>query len=264
MDDYWHKQTTEPLYPDLLWSRPENKRQAGKLLIIGGNVHGFAAVGEAYSAAVTAGIGTAHVLLPDALQKSVGQILENADFASSTPSGSFSRKSLSDFIDHSAWADGVLLAGDLGRNSETAILLETYIQKYPGLVVLTKDAVDYFTTTPQLLLGRADSLIVLTLAQLQKFVSKAHLVTPISFSMDLLQLVHTLHELTTDYKPAIIVKHLDTILVAHAGQISTTKTTSDLEDRWRVGTASAAAVWALQNPAKLFAALTTAVHETNQ
>ena len=49
---YWHKQTVEkPLFPDILWSRPQNKRQAGKLLIVGGHAESFAAVGEAYAAA---------------------------------------------------------------------------------------------------------------------------------------------------------------------------------------------------------------------
>ena len=43
--DYWHKQTAEnPLYEDVLWARPENKHGAGKLLVVGGNLHGFAAV----------------------------------------------------------------------------------------------------------------------------------------------------------------------------------------------------------------------------
>jgi len=54
---YWHKQTAEkPLFPDMLWSKPENKSHAGKLLIIGGNLHGFAAAAEAYNQATKAGI----------------------------------------------------------------------------------------------------------------------------------------------------------------------------------------------------------------
>ena len=40
---YWHKQGTKPLYPDVIWSKPENKQAAGKLLIIGGHAYGFSA-----------------------------------------------------------------------------------------------------------------------------------------------------------------------------------------------------------------------------
>ena len=74
---FWHKQTPDqPLYPDLLWSRPQNKKQAGKLLVVGGNAHGFAAAGEAFAQATAAGIGTARVLLPDSLRKTVGRGFE--------------------------------------------------------------------------------------------------------------------------------------------------------------------------------------------
>ncbi|HSX27740.1 MAG TPA: hypothetical protein VLG25_03070, partial [Patescibacteria group bacterium] len=120
---YWQKQTKDkPLFPDLLWSRPENRAQAGKLLIIGGNAHGFAAPAEAYGQALEAGIGVVRVLLPDAVKAVAKHALETVDFAPSTPSGSFSKKGLAEFISHASWADGVLIAGDLGRNSETAIL----------------------------------------------------------------------------------------------------------------------------------------------
>src|SRR5260221_160024 len=118
----WLRQTKEPLFPDLLWSRPENKRHAGKLLIVGGNANGFATPARAYSAAAKAGIGTAKVLLPAALQKTLGKSFAEAEFALSTPSGSFSRQALDSLLDSANWADGVLLAGDFGRNSETAIL----------------------------------------------------------------------------------------------------------------------------------------------
>ena len=57
---YWQRQEPgEPLFPDLLWSRPENRQFAGKLLIMGGNAHGFAAPAEAYAHAEKAGIGVA-------------------------------------------------------------------------------------------------------------------------------------------------------------------------------------------------------------
>ena len=97
---YWHRQTTEkPLFPDLLWSRPENKRHAGKLLIIGGNEHEFAAPAEAYAEAAKAGIGTAKVLLPNKLQKTIGKILENGEYAPSNNSGSFAKSALAEWHD---------------------------------------------------------------------------------------------------------------------------------------------------------------------
>lgn len=256
--DYWVRQTHgTPLFPELEWARPENKNQAGKLLIIGGNQHGFAAPAEAYAVATQAGIGTARVLLPNALQKTVGRVLENGEFAASTPSGSFSQKALDELLLHANWADAVLLAGDLGRNSETAILLQKFLAKSPLPVTLTKDAVDYVTSAPRIALDRPNSLLVLSLSQLQRLGVAAKFPRPISFSMDLLHLVEWLHEFTHLYKISIIVKHLDTLVVATSGQVSSTKLQQE-KQLWRIQTAAKSSVWWLQNPATPFKALTAA------
>lgn len=68
-NSYWLKQSNaEPLFPDLIWSRPESKQAAGKLLIIGGNAHGFSAPAEAYVIAGKSGIGSTRVVMPNALK----------------------------------------------------------------------------------------------------------------------------------------------------------------------------------------------------
>lgn len=259
MHDYWIKQTVgKPSFPDLLWSRPENRGQAGKLLIVGGNAHGFAAAGEAYAETIKAGIGTARVLLPDSLQKTVGRIFEAGEYVPSTPSGSFSRQALAEILAMSQWADSVLLAGDFGRNSETAILLEQLITKYSGQLTLTQDAADYFTKSPQSLLQRKDTLLVISFAQLQKLASSARFTTAFTFDMDFLRLIDALHEFTRQHQIAIIVKHLETIFVAVSGRVSSTKLPTD-QPIWRVKTAAPASVWWLQNSTKAFEALTTAM-----
>ncbi|HSX35422.1 MAG TPA: hypothetical protein VLH84_00640 [Patescibacteria group bacterium] len=258
--DYWVRQELgKPLFADLAWSRPENKLQAGKLLIAGGSLHGFAAPAEAYAAAVKAGIGTARVLLPNAVQKIVGRVLENGEFAPSTPSGSFSQKALDELLFQALWADATLLAGDLGRNSETAILLEKFLRKYPHPVTLTKDAVDYVTSAPEAALARtAGTTLVLSLSQLQRLAVSTKQTRPIAFSMDLLHLVEWLHEFTQTYELNIVVKHLEHIFVAVGGRVSTTKLATDLPI-WRVQTAARASVWRVQNPAKIFEALTASL-----
>lgn len=257
--NYWHKQTpAKPLFPDLQWSRPENRLFAGKLLIVGGNVHGFTATAEAYGTAEKAGIGTTRVLLPDVLKKTVGRIFPPAEYAPSTPSGSFSQRALGELLPMGAWADGVLLAGDLGRNSETAILLEKFVTTYSGQVTMTRDAADYFTSSPRLILDRADTLLVISFAQLQKLAVEANYPLAFTFDMDLLHLIDQLHEFSLHYSLAIIVRHLDNIVVAINGEVSTTKLAPE-QLVWRLQTAARASVWWLQQPTKGFAALSTAV-----
>lgn len=256
---WWHKQSPDkPLFPDIIWNRPENKNFAGKLLIIGGNLHGFNAPAEAYSEALKAGIGVARVLLPDALSKTVSKVFPEAEFAPSTPIGSFSQQALGEVMAASEWADGVLLAGDFGRNSETAILLERFAEEYTSQLTLTKDAADYFAKSPQTLLQRKDTTLVISLSQLQQIAMNARLPAPVTFSMGLLQLVDMLHEFTTQFAVSIVTQHVDNLFVAANGEVSTTKLTEP-QKVWRVRTAAHASTWWLQNPQKPFEALTTSI-----
>ncbi len=256
---YWHKQTPEkPLFPDLLWSRPEQRHSAGKLLIIGGNAHGFAAPATAFSEAESAGAGTVRVLLPDAIKQVVGGIFVTGEFAPSTPSGSFSQTALADLLDNAGWANGVLLAGDLGKNSETAILIEKFMDKYKGQLTLTKDSNDSIDLK-ELIQKQESRLFVLTMAQLQKLHIRLSTSQPITFGMDLAQLVKVLHELTSKSHLMLIVKQGNHILCGVEGEVSTTTLREDLET-WYVKTAAHASVWWLQNPGKPFEALTTAIY----
>ncbi|MEX1059363.1 MAG: hypothetical protein WEC17_02950, partial [Candidatus Saccharimonadales bacterium] len=164
----WLKQAPDrPLFPDLLWSRPENKRQAGKSLIVGGNSHGFAAPITAYNAAVAAGIGSARVILPQALKKTLGTSFAEAEFAPSTPSGSLSQRALDIILESAKWADGVFLAGDFGRNSETAVLLSAFMDRFDRQVTVAQDGLDYFLGSNSPLLNRSNTVSVINMGKLQ-------------------------------------------------------------------------------------------------
>ncbi len=256
----WLRQSIDkPLFADLLWSRPENKRQAGKLLIIGGNLHGFSAVAAAYAAATAAGIGTTRVLLPDSLKKTLGASFTEAEFAPSTPSGSFARRALDLFMENAKWADSVLLAGDFGRNSETAILLESFAKKYEGQINFAGDSVDYFLQPNSLLLSRYNLIITSTLDRLQKLAKGNRPGTPILHSMNLHGLVTVLADWTNSAPTAFVTKHVDNYIIASGGQVSTTP--SKKENDWQTELAAYASVWWRQNPQKPFGSLTTAVFE---
>lgn len=257
MDNYWKKQTKEkPLFPNLNWDKPENKQHAGKLLIIGGNTHEFSAPGLAYAVAEKTGIGVAKVLLPDSLKKNVGKILENGEFSPSTKSGSFSQKSLDSWVQWANWADGVLIAGDLGRNSETAIVLEKFIQKYYGTLIVTKDAIDYFRANAKLVTNRPSTTLVLSISQLQKLCIEIEWPSAVTFSMNINQLVEMLHNITERYPFSVVTNHNNIFFVAHKGMVSTTK--NDYQESWRTEIASKASVWLIQNQNRPFEALTTA------
>lgn len=258
--EFWQKQEGgKPLFPQLEWSRPENRQMAGKLLVVGGNLHGFAAPAEAYSEAVKAGAGTVRVLLPSAIQKVVGPSIENGEFAASTPSGSFSQRALVELLDWCKWADGVLLAGDFGRNSETAVMIEKFLRNCETLTIVTKDAMDYVVSLPEAALERPNTVLVPSFSQLQRLGTAAHFEKPLTFDMDLLRLINWLHEFTERHAPHVVVKHLDNIFVAVNGEVSTTRLPQDVPV-WRLKAATHGAVWWIQNRPRPFEALTAAVY----
>ena len=251
---YWHKQTAEqPLFPDMLWNQPENRMYAGKLLLISGSSSGFADAAEAYTAATKAGVGTVRVLLPDSLARMVARLFPEVEFAPSTPSGSFASEALAEFLAASAWADGVLLPGSLSKNSETAIVLEKFLEKYTGQVTLAGDAADYALNLPAVL-SRLNTVFVLTFAEAQHFVTALKSPKPLKSDLGLVQIVDLLHEVSSGQPWSLVVVHEGTAYVAVNGSISTTPT-----EKSTIEIASSASVWHLQNPQKPFESLTTAL-----
>lgn len=258
---YWHKQDDKPLFPDLLWARPETKAAAGKLLIVGGNTHGFAVPAAAFATAEKAGIGTARVLLPDVLERTVGKLFPAADYAPSNLSGGFAMSALAELLANAGWADGVLLAGDFGRNSETSAMLENFVRKHTGQLTITTDAADLFCAQPQSLAERQDTLLVINLGQLQQLGLNLHLPYAFTSGLGLFELVQRLHELTTD-RPglAVITRHQQNAVIAIGGQVGTSQA-NGIQRVWRAAAAAAGATWWLQNPAKPFAALISSLLE---
>jgi len=244
---YWKKQTSDkPLYPDIEWSKPERRDLAGRLGIIGGNKLGFAGVAEAYSVALQTGAGGVKVLLPDVLKRSIPTSITDTAFAETTPSGSLSKNALGDMMALGEWATGVLLVGDAGRNSETAILYEQFIEKYTGQLTLTRDAVDLIKNYPNRLVERPETLLVVSFAQLQKLFSSVYYPKILTFSMQLTSLVEAVHKFTITYPVTILVLHKDFIIAAHGGNVTTTPWENPMAI-WRGQTAARAATYWLWN-----------------
>ena len=253
----WQRQTKENvLFPELLWARPQNNRQAGKLLIIGGSHQNFSAVAETYGLVVKAGIGSARVLLPQSLQKVIGNFFPEAIFAPSVASGSFRSSSVSELLAESIWADAVMLAGNLGNNSETAIAVESFTNKFDGSLIITDDSVEILMSSASVLLLRPSTTMVLQFNQLQHLLMAASHKTAITSKLDLLQIVSILHDFTEQYPVNIVTEYADNIVIAVGGKISTTKIPGSLPNTPSL--ASFVAVWLIQNPKKTFEALSTA------
>lgn len=256
---YWKKQSADsPLFPDIEWSKPEQRIHAGRLGIIGGNALGFAGVAEAYSVALQSGVGEARSVLPDALRKTIPKHITETAFAPSTPAGSLGKDAEADLMALAAWASGILMIGDAGRNSETAILYERFLQSYKGPVTITRDAIDLIKHNPQGLVERPDTTIVAAFAQLQKLFQGVYYPKVLTFSMQLLQMVDALHKFTLTYPVTIVTLHKDTLIIADGGQVITTPWENPMAI-WRGSVAARIACYTLWNPTKKAEAIATAV-----
>lgn len=256
MHSHWQKQGTEPLFPGLLWSRPETKTTAGKLLIIGGTGQEFAGVAEAYTASAKAGAGSVRALLPISLQKTISKLFPEVEYGPATPSGSFAVSALAEFLAAAAWSEGVLIAGDTGNNSETTRLFEAFLHKYSGQLSLCGDSIDMLLNNPSQLLEREATTLVLSFTQLQKLAVASHFDQAFTSDMGLLRLVEVLHDFNKLHQGHLVVQYDHTVAVAVDGRVSTT----ERSDNPSANTLAAhAAVWWLQNPSDPYAALTTSI-----
>jgi ADP-dependent NAD(P)H-hydrate dehydratase / NAD(P)H-hydrate epimerase len=260
---YWRQQQPDkPLFPDIAWSRPEQRAQAGRLGVIGGNKLGFAGIAEAYSVALKTGTGEVRVLLPDALRKTIPPSITEAVFGATNSSGSLSRDALGELHALGAWSSGVLLAGDASRNSETAIVYEEFIRHLDKPLTVTRDAIDLLKNSSQALVERPDTLLVASFAQLQKLLQLVYYPKVLTFSMQLSSLVEALHKFTITYPITLAVLHRDHILIAHGGEVISTRWENPMAI-WRGSVAAKAASYWLWNPTKPLEAVATSLIDTN-
>lgn len=256
---YWQKQTdSKPLFPEIEWNKPERRDQAGRLLIVGGNKLGFAAIADSYETAKTTGAGQVRVLLPDCLKSTVPKTLLDVIFAPCNPSGGLNQQALPELLSASEWADGVLLVGDAGRNSETAVLYEHFAQQYTGPLTITRDAIDLIKNNHKLLVERPNTIIVASFAQVQKIFQGVYYPKILTFSMQLLQFVEALHKFTVTYPCTIVTLHKDTLIIASDGRVVTQEWHNTMAI-WRGSVATNIAAYWLWNPASALESITSSI-----
>lgn len=256
---YWRQQTIEkPLFPDIEWSKPEQKSRAGRLGIIGGNKLGFAGVAESYQTALKSGVGEIRVLLPDALKKSIPPAMTDVVYGPTNLSGGLNADAMNEMKAIGNWATGILMIGDAGQNSETAILYEKFIREYQGPLTITRDAIDLLRNSSQIIADRPNTLIFTSFAQLQKLFQTVYYPKVLTFSMQLSNLVEAIHKFTITYPITIAVFHKDNILVANNGHVTSTPFNNPMQI-WRGTTATNSAVYWLWNIEKPLESITSSL-----
>lgn len=242
------------LFEDLLWSRPENKRSAGKLLIIGGQSGDFMNVSSCYSFAKEAGAGTIRLILPDSLKK-IGGNIEGVEFAPSTSTGSFAKTALATFFDLADWAEHVLLAGDFGKNSETTIILDGFLLSGIKPITISQNAMPSIGIKLEQLINMPVNLVIeRKIFQKIGIASSTHV--PITSLTNYEQKGKIIENISSRTKASYLIIDEEQTWCAATGEVVSTQTKPiDLN-----ALSAYAAVWLMQNPDKKLEALASSIH----
>lgn len=122
LTDFWIKQGDEPIDPDILWARPEQKKLAGRVSIVGGSKSSFRDVSALHSQVLAAGIGEVKTFLPNILEKVLGEN-ESFIYVPANGYGEFGDASRVALAAASSWSDTLIVSPDFGSNSEAIKVL---------------------------------------------------------------------------------------------------------------------------------------------
>lgn len=250
MNEWPIQSSNQPLYPNIVWSRPENKNGSGKLLIIGGNSTSFSNVAKEFSDAEKAGVGICHVLVPASLSK-ITKDIPFIEYAPANPSGSFSRKALAEILGVLKITDGLLIAGDLGKNSETSLLLEDLLAKFSGPVFISSNALASFASI-SFILNREKTVLFVDKKQLRDIFIEAKSTFAITSELPKAKLAEALIHFSSSHQSTLVVQDFNNVWVAHSRKI--------IESEKSGVSAAKTAVWTIQQPEKWLEVITTSLN----
>jgi NAD(P)H-hydrate repair Nnr-like enzyme with NAD(P)H-hydrate dehydratase domain len=251
----YEHQTTEPLYPKVIWNRPVARHGAGRLLVIGGYLGDFSLPTSIYGLALAAGVGECTVALPDSLLKFLAGTPATT-FVSSSQSGSLGRDALGQLLELGDEADAIAIGAGLSNNSETATLVERLLQELDRPVIAFADSLIALQFNIKLLIDRANALIILTMPELFKLAGQ--LAVPIHIRRDggLINKLEIVRAVKAEMAADLVVYGAETI-VAQAERMSVTPTNPVLS-RLSAAYYAVLSVFWLQNQGLKFEGLTTA------
>jgi len=216
---YWQVKRTNNLFSGIDLLPPEQRRFAGKILVIGGNRGQFFAVASTLEAAKRMGAGEVRALMPDSLKNQVPSTPE-LYFAPAETSGAFGREALDVMLRQADWADAIILIGDCGKNAETTMAFAEFMQKTDKPIFVTRDAIEaVMPSAGDWALREAETGVLLTMPQLQKMLRAMYYPKVVTLTMPTNQLIETLHKFTLSYQMSVATFHNGLIIVAQNGEV---------------------------------------------
>lgn len=219
-------------YEEILWSRPENNRQASQLVILGGSKDHFAITSKTYMAmSGTKGMKLS-LLLPDYLSKLVGNKDPDIIFIDShKPGGYFYKESVDEVASIINDADLCLMAGEMGKSNETQQFIENVMESTNSQIVITQPAVDCFAENYlSKLLSKDNVVICIDNSTMSKLGKSIKFEKAFTSNLGFAQKIEYLELLTKKYSCSIVISDENTIWVSKNGNVFYSKTHKSLDD----------------------------------
>lgn len=209
MNNWITQDPKNPLYPNLIWSKPENVSTLGNILLIGGNQYDFKNLATIYTSLSSLRIKNIKLVLPNILKKTLRLDSTIAEYLDSTPSGSLARKGLDNLLAFSSWADLIIIGGDLGKNAETRLLIEEFVSKNSKPLIYTQDS--YFINP------KANNLFVHinSLSYHQKFFNDIKSERFIKQKASLIQTIQSFHEISKTFPQALLTINENNVILSY-------------------------------------------------
>ena len=254
----WQKQTLDsPLYEDIIWEKPENKRISGRFLIVGGNTHEFASSAQIFESLKKAGGSNIFLALPDVLKKIIDNLDLAVSYLPSNPSGSIGLNAVAELIDLDKDSDIVILAQDLGKNSETTLCMDHFLNKNESLICITSENIDLIENIENP--DYKKMLLVTNFSDLQKLLIKKFNVL-IKNSDEFFVTLNKLHDFNIKIPLNLMCVHEENIIVVADEKISTTNIV--IQPQALIEKLSAfGSFYLVNNQSRIYQALTSAVFE---
>jgi NAD(P)H-hydrate repair Nnr-like enzyme with NAD(P)H-hydrate dehydratase domain len=216
-------ETIEPTKEEierLEWLIPEQRSKRGHFSVVGGDKNHITRVQETYSLLEAEKPASVSILVPKSWRKFL-ESNPDAHFAEADNSGGFALAAEESITARIISSDGTIFPGDLGRNSQTAQAIERSIIKTTKPIVLSGDSLELIPNLS--LLNRENTILICNFGQFQRLAMAAKITPAVVSDMPHLKVIEVLHELTSTYPAAIVIKHFNWIIASQKGTVWRTK-----------------------------------------
>ncbi len=217
--DYW-TQYKKDVDLGIDFERPDQKRMAGRLLILGGHANSFFVVSNVLNIAEREEVGEVKAFMPDSLSEKIPNN-DKVVFLPSDKSGSFSKTAIDPMLDNLEQTDAAIVIGDMGKNAETVKFLDELLTKSTKDVLLVRDAADLALTGDNVedWLEKDNIILFLSVAQFKKLLKTIYYPKVINLTVPVVQLVEIMHKFTLSYNITLAIPYSGLIIFAKNGEV---------------------------------------------